>query len=67
MNKTTTAFSAQLVTLESSVPFAEVTARLDRALNKEESKQMMSKIGSATSRDEIEQIVNTIRGDNDFL
>ncbi|KAF8627198.1 hypothetical protein AX15_004515 [Amanita polypyramis BW_CC] len=67
LNKTTTSVTAQLVTLESSAPFAEVTVRLDRALNKEGSKQIMSKIKSATSKDEIEQIVNTIRGDNDFL
>jgi hypothetical protein len=67
MNKTTTTFSAQLVTLESSLGFSEVLARLDKAINKEGSSQLIPKMKSATSRDEINLIVDGILGANDFL
>ncbi|KAF8741111.1 hypothetical protein AX14_005714 [Amanita brunnescens Koide BX004] len=67
MKKTTTIFSAQLVTFETSVPFAEFVARLDRAVNKEGSDQIISKLKGADSREKLEKIVNDIRGGNDFL
>ncbi len=67
MKKTTTNFSAQLVTLETSVPFTEVVARLDSAVNKEGSNQIISRLRNASTRDELEKIVNDIRGESDFL
>lgn len=67
MKKTTTKFSAQLVTLETSVPFTEVIARLDSAVNKEGSNQIISKLRNASTREQIEKIVNNIRGESDFL
>ncbi|KAK2466165.1 hypothetical protein APHAL10511_001807 [Amanita phalloides] len=67
MKKTTTTCSTELVTLETSVPFAEVIGRLDSALNKEESHKIISKIRDATSRQEIENIVNDVRKGSDFV
>ncbi|KAF8351515.1 hypothetical protein F5887DRAFT_862962, partial [Amanita rubescens] len=65
--KTTTKFSAQLVTLETSVPFTEVIARLDSAVNKEGSNQIISQLRNASTREQLEKIVNDIRGESDFL
>ena len=67
MHRTITTFSAQLVTLETSLGFSEAIARLDKAINKEGSSQLMPKMKSATSKDEIDLIVNGILGANDFL
>jgi hypothetical protein len=67
MKKTTTKFSAQLITFETSVPFTEVIARLDSAVNKEGSNQIISKLRNASTREQIEKIVNNIRGESDFL
>jgi predicted CopG family antitoxin len=67
MKKTTTKFSAQLVTFETSVPFSEFITRLDNALNKEGSSQIISQLKGANSREQIEKIVNGIRGQSDFL
>ena len=67
MKKTTTKISAQLVTFETSVPFSEFIIRLDSAVNKEGSSQIISKLKGANSREQLEQIVNGIRGESDFL
>ncbi|KIL70113.1 hypothetical protein M378DRAFT_67951 [Amanita muscaria Koide BX008] len=67
MSKTITTFSAKLVTLETSLPFSDVLTRLDKAINKDGSKELIPKMRYATSKDEIEALVNGIRGDGDFL
>ncbi|KAF8639717.1 hypothetical protein AX17_000979 [Amanita inopinata Kibby_2008] len=67
MIKTITTFTAQLVTFESTSSFKEVIARLDSALNKEGSKQIMVKLGAATSKGEVEELVNGTRGTSDLL
>ncbi|PFH51462.1 hypothetical protein AMATHDRAFT_59249 [Amanita thiersii Skay4041] len=67
MSKTITTFTAQLVTFESALPFKDVVTRLDKALNKEGSKQIVPRMGASTSRTEIENLINGICKDNDFL
>jgi len=67
MKKTITPFTAQLVTFETTLPFKEVIARLDREVNKAGSLQFLSKFGSVTAKEEIVELITGITGSNDFL
>ncbi|KAG6890264.1 hypothetical protein C0992_002530 [Termitomyces sp. T32_za158] len=66
MKKTTTAFTAQLVTYETTLPFDEVIARLDAQVNKPPAGGIMPAMASArTKQDVIDAVTNATRG-NDF-
>ncbi|KAF5388262.1 hypothetical protein D9615_000361 [Tricholomella constricta] len=67
MKKTVTPFTVQLVTFETNLPFEEVIARLDEELNKQGSLQFLSKFRTATTREEIVDLITNITGNNDFL
>ncbi|TFK75963.1 hypothetical protein BDN72DRAFT_831397 [Pluteus cervinus] len=62
-----TPFSATLVTVETSVSVDEVISRLETQTNKTGSQSLLPKVRTATTREEIENIVKTITGDRDFL
>ncbi|KAJ3572473.1 hypothetical protein NP233_g3069 [Leucocoprinus birnbaumii] len=63
-----TNLNAKLVTFETSLSYTEVVARLDEAVNKQGSAGILAKLKGAKSREEIDEVVNSITGlDNDFL
>jgi uncharacterized protein (DUF302 family) len=60
--------NAKLVTFDTPLSYTEVVARLDEAVNKQGSGDILVKLKNAKSREEIEGIVNTITElKNDFL
>lgn len=60
--------NTKLVTFETSLPYAQVVARLDEAVNKQGSGEIIKKMRDATTREDIETVINTITGvENDFL
>jgi uncharacterized protein (DUF302 family) len=67
MSKLITQITVQLVTVESSRPISEVTARLDEEINKAGSPEALRLLLGGKSRDEIVTIVNKTLGDRDFL
>ncbi|KAG5639004.1 hypothetical protein H0H81_007912 [Sphagnurus paluster] len=67
MKKTVTPFTAQLVTFTTTLPFAEVIARLDAEVNKPRSLQFLAKLSTASTREEIVDLVESTTGGNDFL
>jgi D-ribose pyranose/furanose isomerase RbsD len=67
MKKTITPFTAQLVTFDTTLPVREVITRLDKAVNKSGSAQFISRFKTITSKAEIEELVQNVLGDNDFL
>ncbi|KXN83682.1 hypothetical protein AN958_00823 [Leucoagaricus sp. SymC.cos] len=63
-----TDLNAKLITFDTSLSYAEVVARLDEAVNKQDSGGILLKLRNAKSREEIEEIIDTITGlENDFL
>ncbi|KAF9000220.1 hypothetical protein BDQ17DRAFT_1327798 [Cyathus striatus] len=67
MAKHVSSFSAQLVTFDTDLPFSEVISRLDREINKPETGNFLTQLASATTREEIINAVNSIKGPSDFL
>lgn len=67
MSKTVTSFTAQLVTFDTPLPVTDVIARLDVEINKQGSAEILQKLRTAATRAEIEEVVNTVTGANDFL
>jgi uncharacterized protein (DUF302 family) len=67
MKKTITPFAAQLVAFDTTLPVREVVTRLDKAVNKSGSAQFLSQFKTVTSKAEIEELVQTTLGENDFL
>lgn len=65
---TISCLNAKLVTFDTPLSCTEVIARLDDAVNKQGSADILTKLRGAKSREEIEEIINTITGvANDFL
>ena len=63
-----TNINAKLITFNTSLPYTNVISRLDEAVNKQGSTAIMFKLKDAQSREEIDEIVNTItKLENDFL
>ncbi|THV08618.1 TT1751-like protein [Dendrothele bispora CBS 962.96] len=67
MSKTITPFTAQLVTFDSDLPFAQVCERLESEVNKSASAGLFSAISSSKSKEELEEAVSKISGGNDFV
>jgi len=63
-----TNMNVQLITFTTSLPYANVISRLDKAVNKQDSTGILMKLREAQTREEIDNIVNTItKTENDFL
>ena len=63
-----TNINAKLITFNTSLPYTNVISRLDEAVNKQGSTAIMFKLKDAQSREEIDEIMNTItKLENDFL
>ena len=60
-------FTAKLVKFDTTVPFAEVRSRLDIAVNKEGSENIMAKFKSANNQNEFTALINDTTGDSGFL
>lgn len=67
MSKTVIPFTAKLVKFDTDVPFAEVISRLNTAVNKEGSENIMARLKSTNTQDELTTVVNDTIGDSDFL
>lgn len=67
MPKTVVSFTAKLVKFDTDVPFAEVISRLDIALNKEGSGNIMAKLKLVNTQDEFTAVINDTIGDSGFL
>lgn len=67
MKKSITPFTAQLVDFDTSLPFKDVIARLDLAVNKVGSAQFIPLFKAATNKSEIEALIKGITGDRNFL
>ncbi|KAJ4466537.1 hypothetical protein J3R30DRAFT_3587393 [Lentinula aciculospora] len=68
MSKTITPFSGQLVTFSTSVPFPEVTARLESAVHKSTaSAEWFPSMRAAKSKEDIAKGLHDIIGDDDFI
>ncbi|KAF9075898.1 hypothetical protein BDP27DRAFT_1415058 [Rhodocollybia butyracea] len=68
MSKTVTPFSGQMVTFSTSVPFAEVTARLESAIYKPvASTELFPMFRAAKSKEDIEKGLEKIIGNDDFV
>jgi hypothetical protein len=66
MSKSITSFTAQLVTFEADIPFAQVCERLEAEVNKANSAGLMPSLASAKSKEDIEEAVAKITGGKDF-
>ncbi|KAJ3723030.1 hypothetical protein EV361DRAFT_643481 [Lentinula raphanica] len=68
MSKTVTPFSGQLVTFSTSLPFAEVTARLEAATHKSASSTAwFPAMRAAKSKEDVAKSLHEIIGDDDFI
>lgn len=67
MSKTVIPFTAKLVKFDTDVPFAEVISRLNIAVNKEGSANIMARLKSINSQDEFTTVINDTVGDSGFL
>ncbi|KAJ3999551.1 hypothetical protein F5050DRAFT_934607 [Lentinula boryana] len=68
MSKTVTPFSGQLVTFNTSVSFAEVTARLEAAVHKPAaSTHWFPTMRAAKSKEDVAKGLYDIIGDDDFI
>lgn len=68
MSKTVTPFSGQLITFSTSVPFTEVTARLEAAVHKPAaSAQWFPTMRAAKSKEDVAKGLHDIIGDDDFM
>ncbi|KAG6900929.1 hypothetical protein C0993_004366 [Termitomyces sp. T159_Od127] len=66
MKKTTTAFTAQMVTYETTLPFTEVIARLDAEVNKPDARGLLLAMGSAQTKQDFVDVVTGATGGKDF-
>lgn len=68
-SKRITSFTAQLVTFDTPLPYSEVVKRFEQEVNKPlaQSKDFLLKLKNAASKTEIEDLVNSVRGDHDFV
>jgi len=62
-----TAFSATLVSHETTLPFDTVVARLEERVNKDKSARIISRLSSSQNQQELERIVNETTKGKDFL
>jgi hypothetical protein len=67
MSKSVIPFTAKLVKFDTDVPFAEVISRLNIAVNKEGSENIVARLRSTNTQDELTTVVNDTVGDSDFL
>ena len=67
MSKSVIPFTAKLVKFDTEVPFAEVISRLNSAVNKNGSGNIMARLKSTNTQDELSTVVNDTTGDSDFL
>jgi hypothetical protein len=68
MSKTVTPFNGQMVTFSTSVPFAEVTARLESITYKPiSSSELFPVFRGAKSKEDIENGLEKIIGKDDFV
>jgi hypothetical protein len=67
MSKTVIPFTAKLVKFDTDVPFAEVISRLNIAVNKEGSGNIMAKLKLINTQDEFTTVINDTIGDSGFL
>ena len=67
MSKSVIPFTAKLVKFDTDVPFAEVISRLNTAVNKEGCGDIIARLKSTNTQDELATVVNDAIGDSDFL
>jgi hypothetical protein len=67
VTKVVSPITAQLVTFESSRPYADVIAKLDDALNKAGSPEVLLFMRGGKTKDEIVSKVTEVLGGRDFL
>ncbi|KAF8165399.1 hypothetical protein B0H34DRAFT_793793 [Crassisporium funariophilum] len=67
MSKTVIPFTVKLVSVDTTVPFAEVTSRLNVEVNKEKSSDIMSKFKLVKNQEEFKAAVEHATGERDFL
>ena len=67
MSKTVTPLTAQLVQFDTSVPFAEVISRLDEAVNKTQSGDIIARFRSGKTQQELASVVEHVTQEKDFL
>ncbi|KAG6905495.1 hypothetical protein DXG01_002378 [Tephrocybe rancida] len=69
MRKTTTSFTAQTITYETTLPYTEVIARLDAEVNKAGAvaSQFIPRLRDVQSKQDLEDLVSEVAGDNDFI
>jgi len=67
MPKTVVPFTAKSVKFDTDVPFAEVISRLNIAVNKEGSGNIMARLKLIYTQDEFTAVVNNTIGDSEFL
>ena len=60
-------FTAKLVKFDTDVPFEEVISRLNIAVNKEGSGNILARLKSVNSQDELTTVINDTIGDSGFL
>lgn len=67
MSKSVIPFTAKLVKFDTEVPFAEVISRLNSAVNKDGSGNIVARLKSTNTQNELTTVVNDTIGDSDFL
>lgn len=67
MKKFKRTFLAQLLTFETSLPFNQVIAQLDKEVNKEECLQFLSKFRLTETKDGLENLFRVCLSDRDFV
>lgn len=67
MSKTVIPFTAKLVKFDTAVPFADVISRLNIAVNKEGSRNIMARLKLVNTQDEFTAVINSTIGDSEFL
>ena len=67
MSKTVIPLTAKLVNFDTDLPFAEVISRLNFAVNKEGSENIMARFKSINTQDEFATVINDTIGDSGFL
>ena len=67
MPKTVIPFTAKLVKFDTDVPFAEVISRLNIAVNKEGSRNIMARLKLVNTQDEFTAVINDAIGNSGFL
>ncbi|KAJ3506047.1 hypothetical protein NLJ89_g7098 [Agrocybe chaxingu] len=67
MVKTVASFTAQLVKFETTLSYAEVTARLEAEVSKSASQNIISRIQEVGHQNELVSLVNSVTKGKDFL